>query len=336
MESTTLEQAAESLLSTAPETTGGEDNLSEAVNEITEPEDDGPGEEIEVTDEYEDDVEASDDYYDDAEIDDDLVDVEAQDTNLIPVKVDGKDENWTLDQLKQSAAGQAAINKRFQEVAEARKEFERETIQAQAQIEQHAKAVAQQRDQILQMHQQMQQGGIQQPTPPSRELFEQDPIGFMEEKLKYDEAKVAYDQNMQQIQLMQQQKQQVQEAASQSYLQEQAEILKQYIPDIADPIKGPKIKTALVDTGAAYGFSEEEMSGVTDSRYIRAMNDARKWRQLEANRGKAQQKGQKARPVVKAGAKKRQDGNAATRTKAQSRLQKTGSIDDAVNLIFNS
>ena len=45
-----------------------------------------------------------------------------EDTKLIPIKVDGKEEHWTLDQLKQSAAGQAAINKRFQEAAEVRKQ----------------------------------------------------------------------------------------------------------------------------------------------------------------------------------------------------------------------
>ena len=325
MESTTLEQAAESLLSTSPEDTGGEDNLSEAVDEITEPTEDVQGEEIEDADEYEDDVEASDDDYDDVEIDDDLVDVEAQDTNLIPVKVDGKDENWTLDQLKQSAAGQAAINKRFQEVAQARKH-----------IEQQAETLAQQRQQVLQMHQQMQNGAIQQPTPPSRELFDQDPIGFMEEKLKYEEAKVTYDNDMQQMQAMQQQEQQTQQAQSQAYLQEQAEILKQRIPAFADPEKGAALKSALAETGMAYGFTESEMQNVMDSRQILALNDARKWRALQASKGKAQQKGQNARPVVKAGAKRRQDGTGATRKKAQTRLQKTGSIDDAVDLIFNS
>jgi len=39
--------------------------------------------------------------------------------------------------------------------------------------------------------------------------------------------------------------------------------------------------------------------------------------------------------VVKAGAKKRVDSNAATRKKAQQRLQKTGSMEDALSLILN-
>lgn len=326
MEATTLEQAAESLLSTseAPEAQG--DNLSEAVDSITEPSDDDQGEELEAVAESDDDVEASDEDYDDDQIDDeDLVEAEAEDTNLIPVKVDGKEQMWTLDQLKQSAAGQAAINKRFQEAAEARK-----------QIEQANAALAQQQQQLVQLYQQAQEGGLQAPTPPSRELFESDPISYMEMKLEYDEAKATYDQNLYQMQQVQQQTAQRQQQAHQSYLQEQAEILRQHIPEIADPEKGEKLKGDLMQVGMDYGFTAEEMAQVSDARYVRALNDARKYRALVAKRKDAQQKGEKARPVVRAGAKKTPDGQAATRKKAQSRLQKTGSINDALGLILNS
>ena len=323
MESTTLDDAVESLLAPSEETSE-DNNFDAAVDAMIEPDDDQT-EEVEVADEEQDDVEASSDEYDDVEIDDeDLVEAQAEDTNLIPVKVDGKEEMWTLDQLKQSAAGQAAINKRFQEAAEARK-----------QIEQRAAALQQQQQQLLQLHQQAQNGGLQAPTPPTRELFESDPIGYMEEKLKYDEAKAQYDQNMFQLQNVQRQRMQAQEQAHQAYLQEQAQVLTQYIPEIADPEKGEAIKNALVDTGVSYGFTAEEMQGVTDARYVRALNDARKYRELVAKRKSAQSKGEKARPMVKSGAKKRQDSNVATRKKAQTRLQKTGSIDDALSLILN-
>lgn len=325
MESTTLEQAAESLLSTSSSEDTGGDNLSEAVDEITEPSDDGQGDEVEAADEGYDDVEVSDEDYDDQIDDEDLVEATAEDTNLIPVKVDGNDEMWTLDQLKQSAAGQAAINKRFQEAAQARK-----------QIEQQAAVLAQQQQQVVQLYQQAQNGSVQAPVPPSRELFESDPIGYMEEKLKYDESKAQYDQRVYQVQQMQQQQSQQQAQAHQSYLQEQAEILKQHIPEIADPERGAKLKNDLMQVGIDYGFSADEMSSVTDSRYIRALNDARKYRELVAKRKSTQQKGEKARPVVKAGAKKTSDGTVATRKKAQTRLRKSGSIEDALNLIIDS
>ena len=324
MESTTLEQAAASLLSTSEPAAQG-DNLSEAVEEITEPTDDGQGEEIEAVAESDDDVEVSDVDIDDQIDDEDLVEVEAVDTMLIPVKVDGKEEQWTLDQLKQSAAGQAAINKRFQEAAEARK-----------QIEQQAAVLQQQQQQVMQLYQAAQNGGLQAPTPPSKELFESDPIGFMEEKLNYEEAKGQYDQQMHQLQNVQRQQMHAQQEAQQAYLQEQARELTQHIPDIADPEKGQAIKNALVETGVEYGFTADEMQRVTDARYVRALNDARKYRELVKKRKSVTAKGEKARPVIKAGAKKTADGNAATRKKAKTRLQKTGSIDDALGLIINS
>lgn len=324
MQATTLEQAAESLLATpqAPEASG--DNLSEAVELITEPSDDGQGDEVEETTESDDGVEASDGI-DDAEIDGDEVVAEAEDTNLIPVKVDGKEENWTLDQLKQSAAGQAAINKRFQEAAEARK-----------QIEQQAAALAQQQQQVLDLYQQAQQQGVQVPIPPSRELFDSDPIGYMEEKMKYDEAKEQYDNQVLQLQQIHDQKMQQQAQARQSYLQQQAEILKQHIPEIDDPEKGQKLKNDLVQVGLHYGFTSDEMAGVSDARYVRALNDALKYRRLVEKRNNTQQKGEKARPVVKAGSRKVSDGQSATRKKARQRLQKTGSIKDAVGLILDN
>ena len=327
MESTTLNDAVESLLAPSEETSE-ENNFDETVDAMIEP-DDGQVEEIEVAEDEQNDVEASsegqdEDDLDGVEIDDeDLVEA-TEDTNVFSVKVDGKEEQWTLDQLKQSAAGQAAINKRFQEAAEARK-----------QIEQQAAVLQQQQQQVAALYQQAQNGGLQAPTPPTRELFESDPIGYMEEKLKYDESKAQYDQNMFQMQAMQQQNMQAQQEAHQTYLAEQAQVLTQHIPEIADPEKGEVIKNALVKTGMDYGFSAEEMQGVTDARYVRALNDARKYRELVAKRKSAQSKGEKARPVVKAGAKKRVDSNAATRKKAQQRLQKTGSMEDALSLILN-
>ena len=327
MEATSLNNAVEAMLAPEP----SEENQSEAVEAAEAPTQDVESEAVVDVAESNDDVEASGDDIEDAEYveddqidDDDLVEA-AEDTNLIPVKINGKEERWTLDQLKQSAAGQGYINQKMQENAALEKHYKEQ-----------AQALAQQQQQVLAMYQQAQQGGLQAPTPPSKELFDQDPIGYMEAKLTYDEAKAAHDQQLYQLQGMHQQQAQQQQAARQAYLAEQAEVLKQYIPEIADPKKGEMLKTEIMDTGMHYGFTPEEMAGVSDARYVRALNDARKYRQLVANKQKSQSKADGVRPVVKAGAKKRPDGQAATRKKAQQRLQKTGSIDDALSLMLKS
>jgi len=327
VEATSLENAVEAMLAPEP----SEENQSEAVEAAEAPTQDVESEAVEDVAESDDDVEASGEDIEDAEyVEDDQIDDEdlveaAEDTNLIPVTVNGKEERWTLDQLKQSAAGQGYINQKMQENAALEKQYK-----------QQAQALAQQQQQVLAMYQQAQQGGLQAPTPPSKELFDQDPIGYMEAKLTYDEAKAAHDQQLVQLRGMHQQQAQQQQAARQAHLAQQAEVLKQYIPEIVDPEKGEKLKAGIIDTGVHYGFTPEEMAGVTDARYVRALNDARKYRQLIANKKKSQSKADGVRPVVKAGAKKRSDGQAATRKKAQQRLQKTGSIDDALSLMLKS
>ena len=247
----------------------------------------------------------------------------AEETNLIPVKVNGKEEMWTLDQLKQSAAGQGYINQRMQEIAQVEKQYK-----AQAQ------QLAQQQQQFLQLQQQAQQIGMTPPEAPSKELFDRDPIGYMEAKIQYDEAAAKYNQHVQQVQQLQQQQQAMSAQQRQQFLAQQAEILRQHIPEIADPEKGDKLKAELVQTGAHYGFSEAEIQGVADARYVRALNDAMKWRRLQQKKKDAV-KGEQPKPVVKAGAKRRaNDGDAAARKKQQQKLRKSGRIEDALSLML--
>jgi len=247
----------------------------------------------------------------------------AEETNLIPVKINGKEEMWTLDQLKQSASGQGYINQRMQEIAQVEKQYKTQ-----------AQQLAQQQQQFLQMQQQAQQIGMTPPEAPSKELFDRDPIGYMEAKIQYDEAVGQYNQHIQQVQQLQQQQQAMSAQQRQQFLAQQAEILKQHLPEIADPERGDKLKAELVKTGAHYGFSEAEIQGVADARYVRALNDAMKWRRLQQKKKDAV-KGEQPKPVVKAGAKRRVgDGEAAAKKKQQQKLRKSGRIEDALSLML--
>jgi hypothetical protein len=329
---TTLDDAVGSLLS--PEVGGEptqEDNLRDAVDDMIEPTQDAESEVIEEAEEDADVVEASDDNDDEVEYEDDATEytdeveaVEDDSDALFDVTIDGQQQRWTLSQLKQSAAGQGYIQQKMRENADAAKQLQEREAQL-AQREQH----------VLQVAQQVQQGGLQAPTPPSKDLFESDPIGYMEEKMKYDEAVQQYNAKVGQLRQLQQQQQQQTQAQRQSYLQEQARLLADAIPDIVHPEKGDIIKKGLVETGVSYGFSEDEMANVIDHRYVRALNDARKWRQLQANKVKAKEKGSNVKPVVKAGAKRRTDGVTATRRKQEAKAMKSGNIADMADLLIN-
>ena len=316
MENATTIEEAVSLITEPTEAPQAE--AAEAV-EVEEAEViDEPTEAEEPTQEFE----SDDDDVDLDEIDLDYIEEEPQ-PQLITVKSDGKEKQVTLDELKQGYAGQDYIQRRMQEVAQLEKQYKTQ-----------AQQLAQQQQQFLQLRQQAQQNGMQPPEAPSKELFDRDPIGYMEAKIQYDEAAVKYNQHVQQLQQLQQQQSMQAEQQRQSFLQEQAQILQQHIPEIADPEKGDKIKADLVQTGVHYGFTEQEIQNVADARYVRALNDAMKWRRLQ-NKKLAATKGEPQKTVVKAGAKRRAgDGEAAARKKQQQKLRKSGRIEDALGLML--
>ena len=78
-------------------------------------------------------------------------------------------------------------------------------------------------------------------------------------------------------------------------------LLSQRIPEIADPKKGDAIKRGLVEAGTHYGFSEAELGNVRDHRYILAMYDAMRYRNLVKKRGNATSPKKESITPVKAG-----------------------------------
>jgi hypothetical protein len=285
-------------------------------------------EETPTQEESAEDTEAEFDAEDDFEFDlDDYQDVDQP--QLYSVKSDGKEKQVTLEELKQGYAAQDYIQRTMQENAAERKE----TQQIKENLLKREQQVSQREQELLQIYEQAQQTGLQPPTAPSKDLFDNDPIGYMEAKIKYDEDMQSYNQQMQQIQYVQQQQQAAQQQATQQELAQQAEMLKRFIPELSDPQKVEPYRKALVDTGVAYDFSAEEVAGVTDARMVRVLNDAMKYRRLQAKRKAAQTDGKK--PVVPSGAKRRAaDGEAATRKKQQQKLRKSGKIEDALNLML--
>ena len=271
---------------------------------------------------------------DDVEIDDedleaDLPDEDVQDT-LYTVKVDGKSEQWTLEQLKQDASGRAAIDKRFRETAETRK-----------QVEQMAAQVQQQQQQVVAMYQQLQNNGMSQPVAPDRELLETDPIGYMQQEAAYKDDMQQYNQQVQQVQQLQMQQEQRNAYQREAHLATQAEHLKQHLPELVDPDKGEALRKNLISAGGHYGWTPEEMASVADARYVLALNDAMKYRNLVAQKakrnggkGKSVGGGNAKNPVVKSSAKRREGGGQASVKKMQQKLRNSGSLDDAMALMM--
>lgn len=308
-----------------PDTPVEEETKTEQVIEDT------PQEEIEPTNEPEEvEVEEADDdsdllEFEETEETEETDEAEEQPDNLIPVKIDGNEEMWTLDQLKQSAAGQGYINKRMQEIASVEKNYKSE-------IEQ----LTLQRQQMLDFFNQAKDQGLQEPVPPSADLFDSDPIAYMQEKLKYDESKTQHDAKVAQMNELQTQQNAANEARLQEYTMNQAQLLTEKLPEIADPNKGEAIKKGIAEAGEFYGFTAEELGSVRDHRYILAMHDAMRYRQLVQKKAKATSGKKESLGTVKAGAKKKATAyTAKQKQKAKSDMQKSGSVDDVAKFLLS-
>ena len=286
-------------------------------------------------DEQVDEVDAEDDEADEAEDDeaeDDDDDEEAEELEeepasaLYTVKVDGVEKQVTLDELRRGYSGQEYIQTQMRQVAEGRKEVEAiyTALQNEAQ-------------QVAALRQRLEAGNFpQQPVPPSRELFDADPIGYMEAKLKYDEDMASWQQSMGELEQVSHRQRQMQQQALQYQLAQEMQKLQQAIPEFGDREKATQLQKAILETGQSYGYSPEELNEVADSRAVRILHDAMKYRQMVAAQGEVQKKVEKVRPVVKPGAKRSATTGKVKQSKqAASRMKQTGSIDDVAKFLLS-
>lgn len=304
-----FESAVEGLLAPQPEAEEVED---EAI------EDDEAEVEAELEEaESENDSEEEDEYEDTDE-------AEADAPDLYTVKVDGKEEQVSIDDLKRGYSGQKYVQKGMQEAAAMRK-----------QVEEVYAGLLNERQQIGHLLQSAQNGLPQAPTAPTKEHFNSDPIGYMEAKLQYDEARAEYDGQIQQLQQVVAQQGQAQQVAQRAYLEREMESLKTLVPEFADTETATKARDRLVTMGQeVYGYGPDEIGAVMDHRAIRVLHDAIKYQELMQGKQKAVTKAKpKATRTVKAGAKKTRS-NANAERQTRQKLKKSGSIDDALSLIL--
>ena len=298
----------------SPETEMAEVEETEVEVEEAELESDDDAEYAE--DEDDDDVE-----YDDS--DEEEADHSGPDT--FAIKVDGETVDVTLDDLKRDYSGQQYIQKGMKQAAEARK-----------QAEEAYNGLNQQREQLQQLMQQVQQTGVMaQPVPPTKDLLNADPLGYIEADATYREEMGAYQAQQQQLAQQHQQMQQAQGQANKAHLQEQMAELQRAIPEFSDAKKAPKMKEQLVRQGIKDGYTAEEIGGIVDHRAMKVLHKAMLYDQLVAGKGTAEAKLKKARPLMKAGVKKQSVSKQKTEAKLMSKLKKTGSAKDAVGLLFS-
>ena len=187
----------------------------------------------------------------------------------------------------------------------------------------------------MQLNQRQQQAGFGvPPTPPDESLIETDFVAYNQAEARYRRELQEYQEAVQLQQQTEQYVQQAQQQAQRAYVTEQLETLKSEIPEFANPETAPAARDRIMRTAEKFGFSAEEIAGVTDARTIRVLHRFAELLEVEAGADKAIQNAKpKPKRVAKAGAKKRQNRNKKQQD-ARARMKKSGSVDDALEYLF--
>jgi len=304
-------------------------NSEEAPEEVVEAIEDTQTEIVDEGVEDQNVVEASPDDYE--QDDDEDVEVEIneapEEPALYTVKVDGEESEVTLEELTRGYSGQKYIQKGMSEVAEQKKQYEQLTSEA-----------AQERQALMQMMQQMRQGNVPVIPPyPSEELKKSDPFAYLEAEADYRRAVEKRQQFEQQAQWVAQRDQEEQDRADQEYLSQQAMRLAEWMPEFSDEGKRAELIQDMTSKAKKhYSLTDEQISTVKTAEEVLILNDALKWRELQATKTQAQKKAEGARPVVKPTAKRAASAGKAKRAKnAEAQMRKSGAHDDVANWLLS-
>jgi len=228
----------------------------------------------------------------------------------------------SVQDLKRGFLSQQSFTRGTQENAK-----ERETLAAkQAEVEQNARSLQEQRDLILQVAQQF------IPQPPDRSLLDRnspnfDPITYAALKAEYDDRIGVINSLQHKSKAEQEQAAKAQESQKETMRAAEVERLLKAMPDLAKPEVQKKFWAESVETMAEYGFSQEEMNETIDHRVYRIFRDLTAYRKAR-NRIPAVRENIQSRPVLTG--KRRMDPKEKTSRDQQARaeqLRKTGSFE---------
>jgi hypothetical protein len=263
----------------------------------------------------------SEESYDEPEVEQDEGEEEAEEPPKYRVKAAGEEKEVTLDELIKSYQLGTDYTKKSQAVAE-----ERKAVEAERQRIEEARYL---RDQYAERLQVIEQMLNQQPETENLDyLKETDPIGYAVKvaELSQREKQLAQVQAERQRIAMQQDQERQEQLGH--VIQAEARKLAEAIPEYADPQKGEVARRELREFGQKLGFSEQELSGVYDSRQVLTLWKAMQYDKLQSAKPGITKKVNEAPKVMKSGVSQPRDASDEMK-KLKARAKQTGRVADA-------
>ena len=314
--SITVNQAAQNF-ATMLDAQEGVDTSAEAQPEEGQP--DPESEEVESEEPQEESEEPSEV----VEAEEEEAEEEAPRDEKFVVKVDGKEIEVPKEELIRGYQREADYTRKTQKLAEERKLVESEFQQVRGEREQYSQILGQ-------LQQKLQE--FEPPEPDWNRLEVEDPTEYARQWTSHQRRQ----QQRYAVQAEQQRLNQMQQVEQQKHLQQvmaqEVASLKEKIPEWSSPEKAKAEGKALLEYGQNLGFSEQELSTITDSRALLALHKAWKYDQMMSKRPEFQAKIKKAPKMVSPGSAGSVSSKSSDINNAKKRLAQTGSVRDAASL----
>lgn len=246
---------------------------------------------------------------------------QAEDDPVVTIKVDGKDIEVPLSELKKGYQKDAAANQRFEQAAELRKTAEAETQRAQAERQAYAQK-------LQGIHLQLQSAFQQQQQIDWDSLKANDPVEFVNQVRLAQDRQALLQRTTAELQHIDAINQAEQAKSYQNHLTAQQKDLLDKLPEWKDEGKAKAEKAALRDYLLSQGFDEQSVSGVSDAKAVVMARKAMLYDQMMSKASLA------AKQVSKLPTKVERSGTGNNpgidrRSSAYQNLQKKGTVEAA-------
>jgi hypothetical protein len=247
--------------------------------------------------------------------------------DAITVEVDGKPVVLTKAQIAEAHKGQLRqddYTRKTMAVAEEAKAAKAEREAAAVERQQYA-------TQLGEFQKQLQGVLNEQSNIDWQQLLETDPVEYLKQQHLYQQRQATLTQAQAEQEKIEQQQQAESEKTRAEYIRNQHQLLVDKLPEWKDEAKRKEGVAALAKTLLDRGFTQEELSKLSDHRLVLEFNDAKKYRELMA-RAKESAKKVQALPTKVERPGNGQASKVDGRTAAVQRLSKSGSQQDAAEV----
>ena len=248
---------------------------------------------------------------------------------LYSVKVNGQEEKVNLNELLAGYSRQKDYSTKTNQLAEERKNLENERSKTQTEIE----AVKIERDKYATQLKSFLKQDKEEDIDWDK-AYNEDPIEYVRLKAESDRKKEIRQKAENELKSIEAKQKAETEDKYKQYVTSQSALLQEKVPEYADPVKGDKLKLGVKNYLNEIGFSDQELSMLTDHRTVMVAIEGMKYNQLK----KAKLDGKKVNKVPKVNKggvpTSKQDVNVEQRNSSLKRA-KSGKSQDMLDAFMN-